>query len=35
VRYYAGGYYYVAKHQRLAHSRHPEPLMIAPIAAEE
>ena len=35
VRYYAGGYYYVAKHQRLAHSRHSEPLLIAPMAAEE
>src|SRR5690348_7273949 len=35
VRYYAGGYYYVAKHQRLAHSRHSEPLVIAPVAAEE
>ena len=35
VRYYAGGYYYVAKHQRLAHSRHSEPLVIVPVAAEE
>ena len=35
VRYYAGGYYYVAKHQRLAHSRHSEPLVIAPAAAME
>jgi len=35
VRYYAGGYYYVAKHQRLAHSRHSEPLVITPVAAEE
>ena len=35
VRYYAGGYYYVAKHQRLAHSRHSEPLVIAPVAAQE
>src|SRR6266481_425669 len=24
VHYYASGYYYAAKHQRLAHSRHPE-----------
>jgi soluble lytic murein transglycosylase-like protein len=30
VRYYAGGYYYVAKRQRLGHGRHSEPLMIAP-----
>ena len=34
VSYYAGGYYYVAKRQRLeqhpAHGRHPDPLMIAP-----
>src|SRR6201993_98190 len=30
VRYYAGGYYYVGKRQRLAHSRHPGPLIIAP-----
>jgi soluble lytic murein transglycosylase-like protein len=30
VSYYAGGYYYVAKRQRLAHSRHPEPLIITP-----
>ena len=30
VAYYAGGYYYVAKRQRFAHGRHPEPLMIAP-----
>ncbi len=30
VAYYAGGYYYVAKRQRLAHGRHSEPLMIAP-----
>ena len=25
VRYYAGGYYYVAKRQRSQHGRHPEP----------
>ena len=31
VAYYAGGYYAVAKRQRLAHGRHPEP-MIAPVA---
>jgi len=30
VAYYAGGYYYVAKRQRIAHGRHSEPLMIAP-----
>jgi len=30
VAYYAGGYYYVAKRQRLAHGRHPEPLVITP-----
>ena len=30
VRYYAGGYYYVAKRQRLEHGRHSQPLMIAP-----
>jgi soluble lytic murein transglycosylase-like protein len=24
VHYYAGGYYYAAKRQRLAHGRHPE-----------
>ena len=35
VRYYAGGYYYAAKHQRLAHSRHSQPLMIAPVAGQE
>jgi soluble lytic murein transglycosylase-like protein len=27
VHYYAAGYYYVAKHWRLAHSRHPEPVL--------
>jgi soluble lytic murein transglycosylase-like protein len=27
VRYYAGGYYYAAKRQRIKHVRHPEPLM--------
>src|ERR1700723_2309098 len=27
VHYYAGGYYYAAKRQRLEHGRHPEPLM--------
>ena len=35
VSYYAGGYYYAAKRQRLSHNRHSEPLLIAPIAAEE
>jgi soluble lytic murein transglycosylase-like protein len=30
VRYYAGGYYYVAKRQRLQHTRHSEPLVIVP-----
>jgi soluble lytic murein transglycosylase-like protein len=34
VAYYAGGYYYAAKQQRIAHSRHPEPLMIAPTLGE-
>ena len=29
VRYYAGGYYYVAKRQRLEHGRHPEPVLAA------
>jgi soluble lytic murein transglycosylase-like protein len=33
VRYYAGGYYYVAKRQRLEHGRHPEPLIIVPPVA--
>jgi soluble lytic murein transglycosylase-like protein len=27
VHYYAAGYYYVAKQQRLAHIRHPEPVL--------
>lgn len=35
VAYYAGGYYYAAKRQRMAHARHPEPLVITPTAAEE
>ena len=35
VRYYAGGYYYVAKRQRPAHGRHMEPLMIVPSFAAE
>jgi soluble lytic murein transglycosylase-like protein len=35
VRYYAGGYYYAAKHQRMAHARHSEPLVIAPSLAAE
>jgi soluble lytic murein transglycosylase-like protein len=39
VRYYAGGYYYVAKHQRseqrLAHGRHSAPLVITPSLASE
>jgi hypothetical protein len=30
MHYYASGYYYAAKHQRLAHGRHGPPLMIAP-----
>jgi soluble lytic murein transglycosylase-like protein len=30
VAYYAGGYYYAAKRQRMAHSRHLEPLVITP-----
>ena len=29
VHFYAAGYYYVAKLQRLAHSRHPEPVLAA------
>src|ERR1700733_13293196 len=29
VHYYAAGYYYVAKRQRLEHIRHPEPLLAA------
>ena len=29
VRYYAGGYYYVAKRQRLSHGRHLEPLVLS------
>jgi soluble lytic murein transglycosylase-like protein len=33
VRYYAGGYYYVAKRQRLEHGRHSEPLAITPPVA--
>jgi soluble lytic murein transglycosylase-like protein len=35
VAYYAGGYYYAAKRQRLAHARHSEPLVITPVAAQE
>lgn len=39
VRYYAGGYYYVAKRQRqeqrLTHGRHPAPLVITPALASE
>jgi len=31
VAYYAGGYYWVAKRQRLEHGRHPEPV-LAPVA---
>jgi soluble lytic murein transglycosylase-like protein len=29
VAYYAGGYYWVAKRQRLEHGRHPEPLLAS------
>src|ERR1700723_3517095 len=29
VHYYAAGYYYVAKHQRLENIRHPEPVLAA------
>jgi soluble lytic murein transglycosylase-like protein len=35
VAYYAGGYYYAAKRQRIAHARHPEPLVITPVLAGE
>jgi soluble lytic murein transglycosylase-like protein len=35
VAYYAGGYYYVAKRQRVAHQRHREPLAITPSFANE
>src|SRR5579871_5947444 len=35
VAYYAGGYYYAAKRQRMAHGRHLEPLLITPTAQEE
>ena len=35
VAYYAGGYYYVAKRQRLAHGSHPAPLVITPSLASE
>ncbi len=35
VRYYAGGYYYVAKRQRLEHGRHSGPLVITPSVASE
>ncbi len=35
VAYYAGGYYYADKRQRMAHVRHSEPLVITPIAAQE
>ena len=34
VAYYAGGYYYAAKRQRLAHSRHPEPQAVVDEAKE-
>jgi soluble lytic murein transglycosylase-like protein len=34
VAYYAGGYYYAAKRQRLAHGRHSEPLMIVPVLGQ-
>src|SRR5579871_2275656 len=34
VHYYAGGYYYVAKHQRLAHGRHSGPLSLVTPAQE-
>jgi soluble lytic murein transglycosylase-like protein len=30
MHYYASGYYYAAKRQRLAHSRNGQPLVIAP-----
>ena len=29
VAYYAGGYYWVAKRQRLEHGRHPEPVLAS------
>ena len=29
VAYYAGGYYWVAKRQRLEHGRHPEPMLAS------
>ena len=29
VHYYAAGYYYAAKRQRLEHGRHPEPVLAA------
>src|ERR1700689_1674680 len=29
VHYFAAGYYYVAKRQRLEHARHPEPVLAA------
>jgi soluble lytic murein transglycosylase-like protein len=29
VAYYAGGYYYAAKRQRLEHARHPEPMLAS------
>jgi len=29
VHYFAAGYYYVAKRQRLEHGRHPEPVLAA------
>ena len=35
VHYYAAGYYYAAKRQRLAHARHSEPLVITPMSAQE
>jgi soluble lytic murein transglycosylase-like protein len=34
VRYYAGGYYYVAKRQRSQHGRHPEPQAVVDEAKE-
>jgi soluble lytic murein transglycosylase-like protein len=33
VRYYAGGYYYVAKRQRIEHVRHPEPQAAGELTA--
>jgi soluble lytic murein transglycosylase-like protein len=34
VGYYASGYYYAAKHQRLEHGRHPEPQPVVDQAKE-